>query len=325
MIGTDLRYAASLLTAGTPVAIPTETVYGLAANALQPEAVAEIFAIKNRPHFNPLIIHTHSVAGVEAWVEALPAEATRLFEAFSPGPLTLLLPRKALIPDLITAGSPRVAVRIPAHPLTLALLRMLPFPLAAPSANPFTYISPTTAQHVADQLGDRIPYILDGGPCAVGVESTIVGWEGDQPVLYRSGGVAAEAIEALLGRPLLTPAQAHKPATPGQLLSHYAPKAALYLGDVQELLPQHDPARTALLRFREPVPGIPADRQVILSPSGDLREAAQTLFAALRHLDSLPVNVILAEPVPDMGLGRAINDRLRRAQAERKSARQDFS
>lgn len=319
MIGTDLPRAARLLTEGQTVAIPTETVYGLAANALDSQAVTQIFSIKNRPHFNPLIVHTHSVEALAAYVEELPEEAIRLFTAFSPGPLTLLLPKQETIPDLVTAGSPRVAVRIPAHPLTLALLRMLPFPLAAPSANPFTYVSPTTAQHVADQLGDRIPYILDGGPCGVGLESTIVGWEDGQPILYRAGGIETEAIEAVLGRTLLTPVQAKKPSTPGQLLSHYAPRAALILGEMEGLLDQFADRDVAVLRFQRQVEGLPADRQVVLSPSGDLGEAARALFAALRHLDSLPVDVILAEPVPDTGLGRAINDRLRRAQADRKS------
>lgn len=325
MIGIDLNHAAALLCAGQTVAIPTETVYGLAANALDPEAVTEIFRIKNRPHFNPLIVHSHSVEAIRPYIQALPAEADHLLHVFAPGPLTLLLPRTSQIPDLVTAGSPRVAIRIPAHPLTLELLQMLPFPLAAPSANPFTYISPTTAQHVAAQLGDSVPYILDGGPCGVGVESTIVGWEDGQPILYRAGGIAPEAIEEVLKRPLLSPAQAHKPATPGLLLSHYAPLAALYLGDIDQLLPQYQADEVALLRFQEAHPDVPAARQIVLSPTGDLGHAARNLFAALRQLDGLSVRVILAEPVPDQGLGRAINDRLRRAQADRKTASPGFS
>lgn len=318
VIGTDLTHAAQLLRRGELVAIPTETVYGLAANAYASGAVIKIFEAKNRPQFNPLIVHTDALSQVAPALGELPPLAHRLAEAFWPGPLTLLLPRTAQIPDLVTANHPRVALRIPDHPLTLALLRELAFPLAAPSANPFGYISPTTAQHVADQLGDRVGYILDGGPTKVGIESTILGVETDGSLrLYRQGGLALEDIEAVVG-PVAPIDPGNTPQASGMLKSHYAPDRPLILGSVEVLAQRFAGARLGVLAFQQnPLPETPAHLEV-LSPSGDLSEAARQLFAALRRLDQAPVDYILAESVPDHGLGRAINDRLRRAEAERK-------
>lgn len=318
-IGTDLSRAAQLLRQGELVAIPTETVYGLAANAYSPEAVIKIFAAKNRPQFNPLIVHTDALSKVAPALGALPPLAHRLAAAFWPGPLTLLLPRTAKIPDLVTANHPRVAIRIPSHPLTRSLLRALSFPLAAPSANPFGYISPTTAQHVADQLGARVSYILDGGPAQVGIESTILGLEADGSLrLYRQGGLALEDIEAVVG-PVAPIDPGDTPQASGMLKSHYAPDRPLILGQVQALAQQYPAARLGVLAFRQnPLPQTPAHLE-ILSPAGDIDQAARQLFAALRRLDQAAIDYILAEPVPDHGLGRAINDRLRRAEAERKS------
>ena len=318
-LGTDLDRAARLLQQGALVAIPTETVYGLAANAFAPRAVQKIFEAKNRPQFNPLIVHTHDLAAVAPALGPLPPLVASLAAQFWPGPLTLLLPRTARIPDLVTAGHPRVAIRIPAHPLTLALLRRLDFPLAAPSANPFGYISPTTAAHVAAQLGDRVSYILDGGPAQVGIESTILGLEPDGRLrLYRRGGLALEAIEALAG-PILPPATGgDSPQASGMLKSHYAPDTPLILGDLVALAARYPQARLGVLAFqRNPFPNPPAHLE-LLSPRGDLGEAARHLFAALRRLDQAGVDYILAEPVPAHGLGPAINDRLQKAEAERK-------
>ncbi|MDX2283252.1 MAG: L-threonylcarbamoyladenylate synthase [Bacteroidia bacterium] len=317
--GTDLLRAEALLREGELVAVPTETVYGLAADATRPQAAARIFEVKQRPRFNPLIVHTDHPERVRELVSEWPPEAEALAKACWPGPLTLLLPRSSRIPDLVTAGSPRVAVRIPDHPLTLELLRRLPFPLAAPSANPFGYISPTTAAHVAAQLGGRIPYILDGGPARVGLESTIIGWEAGQPVLYRQGGIPAEVLEPITG-PLGQPAPGLKPQAAGMLGSHYAPATPLILGDLRSLLRGRNPQRTGILSLRPGSYGLPPGQAIALSADGDLREAAQQFFAALRTLDALHLEAILAEPMPDTGLGRAINDRLRRAQAERKAA-----
>ncbi|GAB3496229.1 L-threonylcarbamoyladenylate synthase [Spirosoma knui] len=310
-IGQDRQAAKALLEQGNVVGIPTETVYGLAANALDADAVLTIFRVKNRPSFDPLIVHTDSVDKLSQFVTTIPEAARQLAEAFWPGPLTLLLPKQALIPDLVTSGLPNVAVRIPNHPLTLDLLRSLDFPLAAPSANPFGYISPTTAQHVADQLGEQVPYILDGGPSAVGLESTIVGFEDDRPTVYRLGGMALDQIEALIGPATVRSHSTSNPKAPGMLSSHYAPRKPLILLPMGESAPVGE--RIGALAFREPFGGITGTYQRVLSPTGDLNEAAKNLFAALRALDGLDVDVIYAETLPNQGLGWAMNDRLRRA------------
>lgn len=313
IIGADTGQASALLGQGDIVAIPTETVYGLAANAFDPEAVLKIFQAKERPAFDPLIVHIGRKAAVRTIARELPPGAEALMDAFWPGPLTLVLPKQPAIPDIVTSGLDTVGVRMPDHPLTLQLLGALDFPLAAPSANPFGYVSPTTAQHVADQLGERIPYILDGGPARVGVESTILGWEQDRWVLYRAGGVPVETIEQVVGR-VAPGSKPVLPVAPGMLESHYAPRKPVHLGDVNALLRSHTHMRVAVISFSTPYT---AHRNEVLSPQGDLAEAARQLFAALRDLDASDAEVILAEVFPDRGLGRAINDRLRRAAAVR--------
>jgi L-threonylcarbamoyladenylate synthase len=316
-ISTDLDLAVAHLRAGRCVGLPTETVYGLAANALDVRAVTQIFQIKNRPTFDPLIVHVADAAAVARYATQFPEPLRRLAAKFWPGPLTVLLPRQAIIPDLVTSGLDRVALRAPAHPMAQALLRRLDFPLAAPSANPFGYISPTTAQHVADQLGEQVPLVLDGGPCHVGVESTIVGWEADQVVAYRLGGLAIEDIEREVGPVRIQLNQSSNPAAPGMLHTHYAPHKSLILNDVEKNMARYADQKIGLLTLR-PYPTPPLGGvAVALSPTGDLAEAAQHLFAAMRQLDAADVAVILAENVPDEGLGRAINDRLRRAAARR--------
>ena len=312
-IGTDLHEAACLLQGGSLVAIPTETVYGLAANAFDEAAVLRIFAAKDRPSFDPLIVHIGRPEDIHRVARELPLHAEALMAAFWPGPLTLLLPKRAEVPDLVTSGLDTVGVRMPAHPMTLELLRTLPFPLAAPSANPFGYVSPTTAQHVADQLGARVPYILDGGPCAVGVESTIIGWVDGRWLLYRPGGIATEAIEHITG-PLTLAARKDLPAAPGMLDSHYAPRKPLYRGDVETLLNRFAGRSVGVISFQREYL---AHRCEVLSEQGDLAEAARHLFAVLREMDNSECSVIVAEEFPEEGLGRAINDRLRRASAGR--------
>ncbi len=324
MIGTDVQHAARLLREGNIVAIPTETVYGLAANAFDEAAVLKIFQAKQRPAFDPLIVHVRDRAQANEVVAHFPEGAEALMEKFWPGPLTLVLPKKPVVPDIVTSGLDTVGVRMPAHPLALELLRSLNFPLAAPSANPFGYVSPTTAQHVADQLGDVVPYILDGGACAVGVESTIIGYEDGRWVLYRPGGVPVEAIEALIGVPLLLDVSSSEVengaggegalTSPGLLPSHYAPRKRVLVGDVETLLHDHDRSRCAVISFTTEHH---AAINKVLSPSADLNEAARNLFAALRSLDASDADVILAEVFPEEGLGRAINDRLRRASVTR--------
>ncbi len=310
-MGPDLYEAARLLREGHIVAIPTETVYGLAANVFNEEAVLKVFAVKQRPSFDPLIVHIGDLGDVSLVVRELPPGAEALMRSFWPGPLTLVLPKRPEVPDLVTSGLDTVGIRMPAHPLTRELLGILDFPLAAPSANPFGFVSPTTAQHVADQLGGQVPYILDGGPCTVGIESTIVGWDGSRWQLYRPGGVALEAIEEVIGR--VEPGVKHVlPVAPGMLRSHYAPGKPVHVGDVTDLLEQFAGEMIGVIAFRD---HHPAHRCEVLSERGDLAEAAHHLFAALRRLDASDVTVILAERFPQEGLGRAINDRLGKAAA----------
>lgn len=300
--------AVALLRAGGLVAMPTETVYGLAADARDSHAVARIFDAKGRPRFNPLIVHVADMDMARRFAH-FDARAEQVARTFWPGPLTLVLPLRedAGLSPLVTAGLPTVAIRMPAHPLARALLTTFSGPLAAPSANPSGKVSPTTAAHVLQGLSGRVEAVLDGGPCPVGVESTILGLDGP-PALLRPGGIAVEALEALLG-PLPTGGSKTKPNAPGQLASHYAPDAPVRLG------------------VTTPAPGevwvgfgpACAGAALTLSPTGDLVEAAARLFQTLRDADTLagPTGRIAFAPVPETGLGRAINDRLRRAAAPR--------
>jgi L-threonylcarbamoyladenylate synthase len=311
-IGKDIKKAKYLLEQGELVAIPTETVYGLAANALNIDAVTRIFEVKNRPQFDPLIVHVANLEEAQRFVTTIPEHVISLTKKFWPGPLTLLLEKKPMIPDLVTSGLDTVGMRCPAHALTRSLLLELDFPLAAPSANPFGYVSPTLPEHVNDQLGDKIAYILDGGPCEVGIESTILGFENGQPTVYRMGGLSLESIEQVTGPVQLMAHSSSNPKAPGQLKSHYAPGKKLVLGDIKELLQQYPAHDAGLLTFSA---DFNSPYQFILSPSGSLEEAAQNLFTALRQFDKMPIEIILAEILPEVGLGRAINDRLRRASA----------
>jgi L-threonylcarbamoyladenylate synthase len=310
-IGTDIRYAAALLRGGSIVGIPTETVYGLAGNALDEDAVLSIFKAKNRPFFDPLIVHTYSVAGISRYVKAVPDKLRPLMERFMPGPFTVLLPRTEAIPDLVTSGLERVAFRIPDHPVTLELLRSLDFPLAAPSANPFGYISPTSARHVLAQLNGIIPYILDGGDCGVGIESTIVGMEGDKVAVYRLGGLAIEEIENIVGQIEILD-HSSNPSGPGMLESHYAPHKPLIIGDINKLLAEYADKKVAVLSFYKKYN---APHEYILSAEQDIDMAAKRLFAGMRELDATDADLIIAENLPEAGLGRAVNDRLKRAAA----------
>jgi L-threonylcarbamoyladenylate synthase len=313
--GRDILRAKKLLLEGTLVAIPTETVYGLAANALNEQAVLSVFTAKNRPFFDPLIIHVPSLEAAQEYADFSDERLLHLARHFWPGPLTLLLPKKNNIPDIVTSGLPRVAIRVPAHPLTLELLQSLTIPLAAPSANPFGYVSPTTADHVNKQLGTKVGYILDGGPCTIGLESTIVGIEENQLVIYRLGGLATEAIEAIAGEVELRLNISSDPTAPGQLKNHYAPRKPLFMGSAEELLQVHKGKKIALIAFQEPTIHHPLTEVFSLSLKGDLNEAAVNLFKVLREADDSDAEVVIAEFVPEEGLGKAINDRLRRAAA----------
>lgn len=309
-IGKNIEIASGLLRQGKLVAIPTETVYGLAANALDTAAVASVFEAKNRPKFDPLIVHTYSIEKAKDFVVNFPEKLEILAQKFWPGPLTLLLEKQAVIPDLVTSGLGKVAIRVPNHPLTLELLKNLPFPLAAPSANPFGYVSPTKPEHVNKQLGEKVSYILDGGVCEVGIESTIVGIESNKVCIYRLGGLSVEEIENVVGKVELRINLSGNPNAPGQLESHYAPMKKLIIGDIQENFAKHKQA--AIISFGS---GKFANAFVEynLSESGNLKEAAANLFDALRKMDESGASVILCDLLPETGLGKAINDRLKRA------------
>jgi L-threonylcarbamoyladenylate synthase len=312
-IGKDISRAAVLLKDKEVIGIPTETVYGLAGNALDEVAVVKIFTVKDRPVYDPLIVHVAGIEQAKDLVEEWPSWAQRLAEKFWPGPLTLLLKKKSVISDLVTSGLPRVGIRVPQHPLSLALLQQLDFPLAAPSANPFGYISPTTAEHVMKQLSGKIPYILDGGNCSIGLESTIVGEdESGALVLYRPGGLSQQVLEEVCGCKLLIRQSSSRPEAPGLLLQHYAPRKKLLLYDESVAMQQGKEAGGIF--FSEKKPGIPEENQLILSPTGDTREAASHLFAFLRAMDERSdLKIIFTAFVPETGLGYAINDRLSRA------------
>lgn len=312
LIGNNIQYAAQCLQDGNLIGIPTETVYGLAANALKAEAAVRIFTVKNRPTFDPLIVHIADIAQMTELATSVPQWASDLMRIFAPGPLTVLIPKKSIVPDIITSGLSRVAVRIPNHPLTLELLRTVQLPLAAPSANPFGYISPTTAQHVAEQLGEKVSYILDGGACSVGVESTIIGEESGKLVVYRLGGLPIETLQSLVGKIEIRPSTS-SPAAPGMLHSHYAPRKPFYVGNISQLLLSYtkDNMPIGVLSFEKSYSSTAYN--LVLSPQADISEAAQNLFAYMRQLDQSPVEAILAEWLPNEGLGAAINDRLRRA------------
>ncbi len=306
----QLDRAAALLRGGAVVAFPTETVYGLGANALDARAVARIFEIKARPSFDPLIVHISDNDMLELVAQDVPQKARVLMEHFWPGPLTIVLSKRSQIPELVTAGLGTVAVRMPAHPVARALIERAALPLAAPSANPFGYLSPTRAEHVVRMLGERVDLIVDGGPTEHGVESTIVMIE-PRPTLLRHGAIPVDAIEAMIGPLERELSDEHKPLAPGRLPQHYAPHTPVRVVDVPENVPERERADAVLLAFRAPVPGYRAVR--VLSERGDLREAAAHLFDYLHELDCLGAARIDAERVPPQGVGIAIMDRLQRA------------
>ncbi len=311
-IGTDIQKAAAILRSGGLVAIPTETVYGLAANALDENAVKQIFEAKNRPSFNPLITHLKDSKELSKYAMNIPDEALRLAEVFMPGSLTLLLPKKERIPDVTTSGLPTAAFRVPNHPLTLQLLNELDFPLAAPSANPFGYISPTTARHVFQQLEGKIPYILDGGACEGGIESTIVGFEQDKVIVYRIGLVSVDEIAFVTEKEVEIRDKSTKIVAPGMLSYHYAPLKPLFLfKDFSEIAIPFE--QTGFILFNEYLSEIPLENQYLMSASGDLKEAARNLYALLHQLDNSTFTKIIAFRVPDIGIGKAINERLEKA------------
>ncbi len=309
IVSTDLRQARELLEAGEVIAIPTETVYGLAANALDPRAVARIFQLKNRPLSDPLIVHLASMERVSPLVTSIPLWAEKLMTLFWPGPLTIILPKSAQVPDVVTGGLPSVALRCPQHPLAQSLLERLSFPLAAPSANPFGRVSPTTPAHVLEYFGGQIPFILDGGTCQTGIESTIIGEENGRLVIYRPGAISKETLEDVLDTKIGYRLHAGKdhPRSPGQFPRHYAPHKPLLYG-------WQDPpleSNASIVLFQDEVEGHPYVHT--LAPSGTLEEAAAHLYEVLHACEKDPTDYILFQQVPQEGIGLALHDRLRRA------------
>ena len=316
MISKDLYKAAKLLYSDAVVAVPTETVYGLAGNIYSATAIQKIFEIKRRPKRNPLIVHIGSPDLVEKIASEIPLKAKQLMDTFWPGPLTVVLPKQSSVPDLVTGGKDTVAIRMPNHPDTLKLLRLLPFPIAAPSANPFGSISPTSAQHVANYFDETIPMILDGGSCENGIESTIIGFEKDVPVLYRLGSLSVEALEETIGPIRVRNFEENQPMAPGMMLRHYAPATlTITANDIEEAITCYSGKKVGLLLFSDPIKDETVFHQEIVSVSRDLNEAASNLYAAMHRLDAMDLDVIIAQQFPDNYLGRAINDRLLRAGA----------
>lgn len=312
MIGQDIQKASELLRKGLVVAIPTETVYGLAANALNEDAVLSVFAIKNRPQFDPLIIHLPDFDSASKYTHSIPQKAFFLAKRFMPGPLTLLLYKNDNIPYIVTSGSDKVAIRVPKHTLTLELLKDLDFPLAAPSANPFGYISPTKAAHVEKQLGEKIPYIIDGGDSEIGIESTIIDCTTSPFTILRLGGLAIKDLEDCLGEKLqFNITQNSNPEAPGQLDKHYSPRTPLLL---LESISDYKITNQniAILSFGNQA--LPENiLSINLSVLADDKEAAKNLFHSMRLLDEAKVDLIIVQKLPNKGLGAAINDRLIRA------------
>ena len=309
---TSVSEAARLLKEGEVVAIPTETVYGLAGNEFEPKDLAKIFAAKERPTFDPLIVHIADIDQLADIAKDIPDEAYKLAEAYWPGPMTIILPKKDCIPDLCTSGLPSVAVRFPSHPVAQAIIKESGLPLAAPSANLFKHVSPTTAEHVAAQLADRIAGIVDGGACSVGVESSIISLAGETPTVLRPGAITPEMFSKVIGNVTVKestskPGQAMQ--APGQCDTHYRPQVPLYFGEIPEGYKL--PARTVRIAFGKQAGAIPAT--VNLSESGDMTEATSKLYAYMHDLDKPEYDLILVDPIPNTGVGMALNDRLKRA------------
>ena len=314
MISNNIPFAIDALIKGELVAIPTETVYGLAGNALNEQVVSKIFQLKNRPTCNPLILHTHSIDEVLKYVQHMPPMALKLAEVFWPGPLTLLLPKKPNILHSVTSGSHLVAVRIPNHPLTLSLLRQLDFPLVAPSANPYTRISPTNAKMVDDYFGDDLSIILDGGTCTKGIESTIVGFHDDTPIIYRQGAISVDAIEFIAGKSKVQATIKDRVTTPGMSPMHYAPKTKfLIVENIQHFLTEHPDLKIGVIAFGDSLVTQSKTEVFNLSKNKDLEEASSNLYKSMYDLDKQNLDCIIIESFPDISLGKSLNDRIRRA------------
>lgn len=313
-ISTDIDFAVQLLNNDKIIGFPTETVYGLAGNIFSKKAINRIFETKQRPKFNPLIVHISKMEQLEQLAITIPENARFLAKAFWPGPLTLLLKKHPSVSDLITAGKPTVAVRIPNHPMALAILNAIDFPLAAPSANPFGKISPTSAQHVADFFPNEIEAVFDGGECQNGIESTIIGFDGDHVIVYRLGAVAVEEIEAVVGKVKVFTSDNIAPNAPGMLKKHYSPNTNFVLTtDVEKEIEKHHNKRIGVLSFNKNYKSEFIAIISVLSKNSDFKEASRKLYNVMHQLDKENLDIIIAEKFPDLDLGKSINDRLMRA------------
>lgn len=314
MITTTIQAAKAILDSDGVVGFPTETVYGLAANIFSEKAIKTIFELKDRPSNNPLIVHIHSIDQLSDVAEEVPDKALLLMNEFWPGPLTLILPKKKTISSLVTGGKDTVAVRMPNHALALDLLRTVGYPLAAPSANPFSSISPTSAQHVFNYFGERVPVILDGGQCEFGIESTIIGFENDKVILYRKGSIPSESIEEKMGAIHLLKSHNEVIKAPGMYLRHYAPTTQLRVVENSDIeLINIGFAKIGLITLFPKVTHSKVYKHVVLSQNGSLEEAAYKLYSTFHALDQLKLDMIIIEKFPDSGLGKSLNDRIERA------------
>ncbi|MEO0072585.1 MAG: L-threonylcarbamoyladenylate synthase [candidate division WOR-3 bacterium] len=305
-----ITQAAAIIRQGGLVAFPTETVYGLGASAFNPYAVAKIFKVKNRPHFDPIIVHIAKLSDLELLVKTCPPKAQKLIDKFWPGPLTVVLPKTSKVPEIVTAGLPSVAIRMPAHRVTRAIIKKAQVPIAAPSANKFGYLSPTTAEHVAKQLSGKIELIIDGGKCNWGIESTVVYFENNDAVILRHGALPQEEIENVIGK-VKTIKKSVQPLSPGTLPKHYASKTPIVILNNRTRI--DFTKRAGLLAFRMPSKIKGFHKIEVLSKNGNYVEAAANLFEALHRLDESNLDVIYAQKIKEIGLGRAIMERLKKA------------
>jgi L-threonylcarbamoyladenylate synthase len=314
----DLNIAIDILRKGGLVGIPTETVYGLAGDIRSESAISDIFRVKGRPSFNPLIVHIGDRGQLVGLVRNIPSLAQVLMDHFWPGPLTLIFPKSREVSLQITGGLETVAVRMPAHPLTLELLQRGDLALAAPSANPFGRVSPTTAEHVRRYFNEKEVFVLDGGPCAKGIESTIIGFDtDDRPVMYRQGSVSREAAESVAGPVIMHTMEDDQPLSPGMLTRHYSPGAdSVLTTNLMASIFEHKGKRIGVLSLGSASSQEGVAHWECLSPSGDLEEAMRNLYAAMHRLDKAALDILLFERMPDKGLGCSINDRLQRATAK---------
>jgi L-threonylcarbamoyladenylate synthase len=311
---TTIKQAGILLKNGEVIGFPTETVYGLAASMQSEKAISRIYALKNRPLNHPLIVHVASKKQAKSLMADCSEQIQSLMDAFWPGPLTLIVPKNELVPDWVTGGQPTVALRMPNHQTALEIIEAAGVPLAAPSANPFTHISPTTAEHVRTYFGDELPLIVDGGPCQAGLESTIIGFENNAPVLYRLGSISWEALENRLGPIVLKNTSSKAPQAPGMHYKHYSPRTPLICTDrVMDIVEQHVGKKIGVLSFSEHYVHDAIFQSEPLSVAGNYAEAAEQLYQKLHQFDAAELDLIIAERAPDVDLGRAINDRLTRA------------